>query len=66
MTEGALEIATGLRSSLYEWTAYMLPMVNEWVQGKRIGDSKNGINIILRDFTDSTFSQNVINMNYKF
>jgi len=66
MTEGALEIATGLRSSLYEWTAYMLPMVNEWVQGKRIGDSKNGINIILRDFTDSTFSQNVINMNYKY
>ena len=66
MTEGAWEIATGLRSSLYEWTAYMLPMVNDWVQGYNIGDPIHGINIVLRDFSDQKFCENVVSRNYDF
>jgi len=65
MTPNARVIATGLRSSLYEWQKDLLPMINDWTSQQKSLDATNGINIVLRDFTDEEFAETVVKKNYE-
>ena len=64
MTPNARVIATGLKSTLYEWQKDLLPMINDWTSGQKSLDATHGINIVLRDFTDAEFAETVVRKNY--
>ena len=65
MTPNAKAIATGLRSTLYEWQKDLLPMINDWTSQQKSLDATHGINIVLRDFTDAEFAETVVKENYE-
>ena len=65
MTPNAKVIATGLRSTLYEWQKDLLPMINDWTSQQKSLDATHGINIVLRDFTDAEFAETVVRKNYE-
>ena len=65
MTPNARVIATGLRSTLYEWQKDLLPMINDWTSEQKSLDVTHGINIVLRDFTDEKFAETVVRKNYE-
>ena len=65
MTPNARVIATGLRSTLYEWQKDLLPMINDWTSEQKSLDATHGINIVLRDFTDEEFAETVVRKNYE-
>ena len=64
MTPKAYDIATGLTSTLYDWQKDLLPTINDWTSQQKSLDATHGINIVLRDFTDSEFAETVVRKNF--
>ena len=64
MTPAESDIASGLLSSLYQWQKDLLPMINDWTSRQESLNATNGINIVLRDFTDAEFAETVVRKNY--
>ena len=40
-------------------------MINDWTSQQKSLDATNGINIVLRDFTDEEFAETVVKKNYE-
>ena len=62
LTPDAKAIASHLLGTLYDWEKPMLPMVDLWVEQQSI-DVTHGMNIVIRDFVDDSYTKTLINKN---